>query len=270
MVDRIQEQLMALGLNRYEAATYLALLERRSYTPARVAVRAGIPRQRIYDVLAALCSRGLAIERHSDGQRHYVAIDPAIALPALIEQRRRQFEHEQATLTEHVQTLLTTLTPAFTAGHEQIDPLDYVDVLLDRRLVFERALALAQSAEREISVCFKLPLLGDRESNFAEVAEPLRRGVRYRALYERSALANPNLRAWVTQFVEWGQQARMVETLPLKVNLYDRRIALLSLQDPVTGALSLTALCVTHPNFSVFLQGAFEQLWSDAEPFQPT
>jgi sugar-specific transcriptional regulator TrmB len=204
MIDRTQEQLMALGLNRYEAATYLALLEHRGFTPVQVAVRAGVPRQRIYDVLASLCARGLAIERHSDGQRRYVAVDPAIALPALIEQRRQQFEHEQATLTEGLQTLLAMLTPTFAAGNDQIDPLDYVDVLLDRRLVVERALALAQSAEREICVCFKLPLLGDRAANLAEVAEPLRRGVRYRALYERSILDDAERREWVRQFVEWG------------------------------------------------------------------
>ena len=68
MTDRVQDQLMALGLNRYEAATYLALLEHRGFTPVQVAVRAGVPCQRIYDVLASLCARGLAIERHSDGQ----------------------------------------------------------------------------------------------------------------------------------------------------------------------------------------------------------
>ena len=269
MTDRVQDQLMALGLNRYEAATYLALLEHRGFTPVQVAVRARVPRQRIYDVLASLCARGLAIERHSDGQRRYVAIDPAIALPALIEQRRQQFEHEQAALTEGLQTLLAMLTPTFAAGNDQIDPLDYVDVLLDRRLVVERALALAQNAEREICVCFKLPLLGDRAANLAEVAEPLRRGVRYRALYERSILDDAERREWVRQFVEWGQQARLIESLPLKVNLYDRRIALLSLQNPTTGALSFTALCVTHPSFGLFLQAAFEKLWSDAEPFQP-
>ncbi len=258
---------MALGLNRYEATTYLALLEHRGFTPVQVAARAGVPRQRIYDVLASLCARGLAIERHSDGQRRYFAVDPTVALPALLDERRRQFEHEQAALADSMHTLLESLSPVFTSGHNQIDPLDYVDVLLDRRLVVERAIDLARSAEREICVCFKLPLLGDRAANFAEVVEPLQRGVRYRALYERSALSDAELRAWVRQFVAWGQQARVVETLPLKVNLYDQRIALLSLHDPVTGTLSLTALCVTHPNFSAFLQGAFEQLWRDAEPF---
>lgn len=266
MVDRTLEQLMALGLNRYEAATYLALLEHRGFTPAQAAVRAGVPRQRIYDILASLCARGLAIERHSDGQRRYFAVDPAVALPALMDARRRQFEHEQKALAEGMQSLLATLNPIFAAGHDQIDPLDYVDVLLDRRLVVERALELASSAEREICVCFKLPLLGDQAANFAEVAKPLQRNVRYRAIYERAALADPELSGWVQQFVMWGQQARVVENLPLKVNLYDRRVALLSLQDPVTGALSFTALCVTHPNFGAFLQGAFEKLWEDAEP----
>ncbi len=268
MNDQTLEQLMALGLTRYEAATYLTLLEHRSFTPAQAAARAGIPRQRIYDVLASLCARGMAIERHIDGQRRYVAVEPATALPALIDERRRQFESEQASLTASAQTLLATLAPLFRAGHHQIDPLDYVDVLLDRRLVVERAIALASHAEREICVCFKLPLLGDQTSNFAEVINPLQRGVGYRTLYERHHLADPELRAWIDQFRRWGQQARVVETLPLKVNLYDQRAALLSLQDPLTGTLSMTALCVTHPSFATFLQSAFEHLWAKAEPLE--
>jgi HTH-type transcriptional regulator, sugar sensing transcriptional regulator len=61
--DEQIEQLSGLGLTRYEAAAYAALLGRQGFTPAQVAARAGVPRQRIYDVLASLGARGLCIER---------------------------------------------------------------------------------------------------------------------------------------------------------------------------------------------------------------
>jgi sugar-specific transcriptional regulator TrmB len=260
------EQLAALGLTRYEAAAYAALLGRRGYTPVQVAAHAGVPRQRIYDVLASLCARGLAVERHGGGQRHFSAVDPAAALPALVAERRRQFEAEQEHMQAQAEALVGALAPAFSAGSDMADPLDYVEVILDRRRVAERAVQLAEAAEREICVLFKAPLVGGRDENLAEVRVPRERGVRYRALYERALLDEPEVAAWAAQFRRWGQEARAVEALPIKCNLYDGRVALLSLQDPVTGTPSLTALCVTHPGLAQTLALAFEGLWARGEP----
>ena len=47
----------------YEAKAYLALLRRDSFTAAQVARLGGLPRQRIYDVLASLVEKGLAVGR---------------------------------------------------------------------------------------------------------------------------------------------------------------------------------------------------------------
>jgi hypothetical protein len=264
------EQLAALGLTRYEAAAYAALLGRRGYSPAQVAAHAGVPRQRIYDVLASLSTRGLCVERHVAGQRHYYAVDPSAALPALLDERRRQFEAEQEHLRLQSGALIDALAPAFSVGSDMADPLDYVDVILDRRRVAERAVQLAQTAEREIRVLFKAPLVGGRDENMAEVQLPRERGVRYRTLYERALLDDPEVAGWVAQFQRWGQEARAIDSLPIKCNLYDGRIALLSLQDPVTGTPSLTALCVTHPGLAQTLAIAFEGLWARGEALGPS
>src|SRR5262249_24498449 len=55
------EQLTQLGLTTYEAKAYLALLRRDSFAAADAARVAGVPRQRIYDVLATLVEKGLAV-----------------------------------------------------------------------------------------------------------------------------------------------------------------------------------------------------------------
>jgi HTH-type transcriptional regulator, sugar sensing transcriptional regulator len=264
--DEQIEQLSGLGLTRYEAAAYAALLGRQGFTPAQVAARAGVPRQRIYDVLASLGARGLCIERVNGGQRSYYAVDPAVALPTLVEERRRQAEAEQARLLNQAQGLIASLAPFYSAGSDVGDPLEYVDVLLDPRRVAERAVQLAQVAEREICVLFKRPLISSAEENMTEVREPTSRGVRYRVIYERAMLDDPELRTWVRQFRAWGQEARVVDELPIKCNLFDERVALLSLQDPITGKPSFTALCVTHPGFTRMLTLAFEGLWQQGEP----
>ena len=55
--------LVQLGLTNYEAKAYHALLQRGSSTASQVAELSGLPRQRIYDVLAGLVAKGLASAR---------------------------------------------------------------------------------------------------------------------------------------------------------------------------------------------------------------
>lgn len=82
------ENLVDLGLTRYQAAVYLALMDRQDFTPAQIATRAQVPRQRIYDVLASLCDRGLCLERHSGRQRIFQAVEPSQALPTLLQENK--------------------------------------------------------------------------------------------------------------------------------------------------------------------------------------
>ncbi|MGH7539935.1 MAG: helix-turn-helix domain-containing protein, partial [Gemmatimonadota bacterium] len=51
------ERLQRLGLTSYEARAYLALLRRDSSTAAETARLAGLPRQRVYDVLSSLVEK---------------------------------------------------------------------------------------------------------------------------------------------------------------------------------------------------------------------
>src|SRR5215469_8371558 len=57
------ERLVRLGLTRYEARAYVALVRRDASTPAEVARMAGVPKPRIYDVLQSLVGKGLAANR---------------------------------------------------------------------------------------------------------------------------------------------------------------------------------------------------------------
>jgi hypothetical protein len=57
--------------------------------------------------------------------------------------------------------------------------------------------------------------------------------------------------------------------LPLKVQLFDDEVALLSMQDPVGGPPSFTALSVRHRGMVAFLAMAFERLWEASEPLGP-
>ena len=82
-------QLVRLGLTSYEARAYIALTGRDSFTAAQVARVAGLPRQRIYDVLGSLVQKGLAVARPGSVVK-YAATEPSLALELLMATRREE------------------------------------------------------------------------------------------------------------------------------------------------------------------------------------
>ncbi|GMQ78694.1 MAG: hypothetical protein BMS9Abin02_1224 [Anaerolineae bacterium] len=96
LVENNVPQLTSLGLKKYEARAYLALLGHEKSSAVEVANRAQVPRQRIYDVLASLIDWGI-VETTDGRPLRYTARHPAIALPSMLEVRRSQqlAEHER-------------------------------------------------------------------------------------------------------------------------------------------------------------------------------
>ena len=260
------DTLTPLGLTRYEAAVYLALLERRDFTPTQVAARAQVPRQRIYDVLASLCDRGLCIEHHSGRQRLFQAVDPARALPTLLQTKQQQYEAELARQQQQTAAIVAALAPLYTSGHGTQDPLAYIEILSEPNRIAERGSQLAQSARHTICVFFTSPSLLSHEEGLTLVQNPLSRGIQYRTLYEDTVWQDPDSRDFIRQCQTWGQQVRFVPAVPFKMQLFDTQVTLLSLQDPLAGTPSFTALSISHPGLAQMLQIAFESLWQQGTP----
>lgn len=111
MPDIGPERLTAIGLSKYEACAYLALLGHDDATAVEIADRASVPRQRIYDVLNSLRDKGLIVIRDGRPVRHS-AHPPAIALPAMLEVRLRLQARENERIARLVQELIPELETA--------------------------------------------------------------------------------------------------------------------------------------------------------------
>jgi sugar-specific transcriptional regulator TrmB len=105
------ERLMAIGLSKYEACAYLALLGHDDSTAVEVADRASVPRQRIYDILNSLRDKGLIVIKDGRPVR-LSAHPPAIAFPAMLEARLRHQTRENERLARLVQELILELETA--------------------------------------------------------------------------------------------------------------------------------------------------------------
>ncbi len=259
--------LAGLGLNAYESGAYLALLSRSGQSSTEVAARAKVPRQRVYDVLRSLETKGLCAARDTS-PKTYFPTDPATALPALSAQRAAELDRERVRTAALAEAMAGRLAPLFLAGKGENDPLQYVEALADPGRIAVRATEMAAAARSHVNSLIARPLIITSEQNRRFLRVPLDRGVRYRALYERSALDDPELSAWMAELSGKGQEIRIVASLPVKMQAFDDEVALLSMQDPVGGTPSFTALAIRHRGAVALLNLAFERLWDEGSPYE--
>jgi sugar-specific transcriptional regulator TrmB len=254
------ERLQRLGLTSYEARAYLALLRRDSSTAAETARLAGLPRQRVYDVLSTLVEKGLASTRPGRAVK-YAATSPEQALERLVAQHRQQL----AELERDTSSMIDSLTPAYLAGQEHTDPLEYIEVLRDRSAINERFAELEAGIKNEILVFTKPPYatpVHEHEEGLEVVST-----YRARSVYEFSAFDDMRFARGVRRYIDAGEEARFVDELPLKLVVIDEQIVMFGIEDPVAGSSILTMIVVEHPSLAQLLKLAFEAVWETALTF---
>ena len=253
-------QLTRLGLTSYEAKAYLSLIKRDSFTAAQVARQAALPRQRIYDVLASLMQKGLAVARPGTVVK-YSATPPEIAINMLVQAHRQELlEMEQAG-----RTMIDMLKPAYEAGQTHTDPLEYIEVLRDRRAINERFAELQAQVKEEILVFTKPPYATPPQENVDGLT--VSRTHEARAVYEFGVFDDPDVAEGVRQFIEAGEDARFVPELPLKLVIIDETIVMFGMEDPVAGSNDITIVVVEHSSLARVLKTAFDAIWAGGLTF---
>jgi sugar-specific transcriptional regulator TrmB len=252
----VLEQLVRLGLTTYEAKTYLALIKRDSFTAAQVARQAEVPRQRIYDVLGSLVQKGLASTRPGRAVK-YAATPPDRAIGGLVAQQRAQVDALERDASE----MVTSLLAEYAAGQRETDPLEYIEVLRDRRAINERFDELQRSIQREILIFTKPPYAKAPQENVEGLA--VLRSHEARSVYEYSLFEDSEAAQGVRMFIEQGEKARFVPELALKLAIIDETTVMFGMEDPVANSSDLTIVVVEHPSLARILKVAFEAVWSE-------
>ena len=259
--DQIQ-QLTQLGLNVYEAKAYAALLGKDSFSATQVADRSRVPRQRIYDILASLLERGLAISRPSRQGTRYAAVAPTLALNALLEHEQQRLDQ----LRSVAGSLSSALSVQYQEGQAENSPLEYIEVLRGGSAINQRFAEIQANCQREILIFTKPPYAQQPQDNL-EGLNMLRRSVEARSLYEYEVLDHETTRQAIGFFVEHGEQARFVAHLPLKLVIVDEEIVMFALEDPIAGRTDLTIMVIEHKQLAQLVKLAFESLWDAGETF---
>lgn len=251
--------LVDLGLTRYEARAYLALIGRSDATPAEIARMASIPRQRAYDVLASLGERGLVQLVPGQAVR-YRAQPPDHVIELLVAVRRRELDR----LAQSSTGMAEQLQSLFQRGQDVGNPFDYVEVLRDREHAVERVQQLWTDARHEVLTFVHPPYLGASTPSNAEVPP----GIVQRSIYEMSILDDPAMTERVRTWAHLGEQIRLTTELPLKMTVVDGRSVAFNMPDSAEGDGSVTTLVVQHAALAATLKIAFESLWAQGSSLE--
>jgi DNA-binding CsgD family transcriptional regulator/sugar-specific transcriptional regulator TrmB len=256
--------LEVFGVDRQVESVYLALLEHPAAGVRDIAHMLDIREDDVHDALDKLADLSL-VGPQRDGQGTIHLISPDVALSYLVArekarllQRQHQVENSRAAIATLIAKLSAERAPApATAALAQVFGLDAIRAKLAE---------LAYNTERQV---LSLMPDGPQTVENLEASKPLDemllgRDVEILTIYLDSVRNDPQNRGYVRWLVDLGGQVRTTAVLPLRLVVFDRRIAVV----PINPGRSETGAAIVEGNGPVAAMCAlFDQLWATSEPY---
>ncbi len=264
--QRFWRRLQQIGLNAYEARSYLVLIGHPRFKALELAARAHVPRQKIYEVLDSLVEKGFA-QVVQEKTKLFSAVEPALAIPAYIGRKRQLLEQELTDQARLAEGLVHDLTAAYSEGRGGRGTLDFLRIVSDPEQTaaqYRRMLSEVQSEYLEFS---RPPYAVD------PLEEQLVKQARLRGVCCRLLLGSEPLdaehRQRLEDYLAAGVEVRQADSLPMKLALFDGRQGLVALLDPVITKPTWTSVVFDHAGFGQAMKGLFEEYWQRSRVLAP-
>jgi sugar-specific transcriptional regulator TrmB len=249
-----------LGVSPLEDEIYRALLRHDGLRLADLSTRLGRQSRTLAQPLRSLIDKGMAT--HSlDRTPHYFAIPPDIAVEALIASSQRSEEVRQRQARAAAARLSAS---ADARGHRRVADARLVEIL-SAEATAQMFVLMHRTAQSEMLSLTRPPML---ISNINEpdhlLFECLARGVSCRALVDSDLLAMPGWLEHMRDNTSRGEECRVAPSLPFKLIVADRKIAIIPLD---LARPDGPVLLVRSSSLLEALCEVFELLWRNATPF---
>lgn len=245
-------------LDAREEQAYRLLVGLSAAKAADLAEVAELPQHEAAEVLQRLQAKGLVAVQPAD-EPVFRALPPDVALGTTLLRRQESLEAARKTVA--------ALSEEFRASASRRDAHHLVEVIVGAATLRERLRDLQESAREEILwFCRANPLAMQGADNTEEYGA-LSRGVRYRAIYERALLETPGELDTIAEGVGWGEEARTLPTLPVRLAIVDRSTAICPLvRDDEMSIGEPTAAVIGRGQLLDALLALFESHWEQATP----
>ncbi len=260
--------LIEIGLTEREAKVYLTMLTRRMFTAVELQKAVSIPRTKIYEVLHKLVNRGICKEKNLGRNKIYEAVEPKLAM----EQIYKTYQSDLNRKKELIDNVSEVFTPIFQNSKSIINPLEFIDVMKEKAQIHKRYTACVRNTKREMLTLNKGPYACDNNERLNEQEDEefklLRRGGSTKDIYEYNELKEVDwLIDSVNKSVKFGQQARLVERLPIKMLIFDQEKVMFALEQPAQLPGQLTMIYIEHKQLAEACSMLFYYLWDQGEDF---
>ncbi|MDH6221566.1 helix-turn-helix transcriptional regulator [Streptomyces pseudovenezuelae] len=244
----------AVGVSAFDERVYQSILHQPDAGAGGWTLLSGATPAELREACDRLLALGLLQPPDSMGGLR--AVDPRVAIRALIRRRETESELVAATAEE--------MATAYEAGLLREEPSRLIEVASGEGAIAARLEEMYARAEHEVCLFDTPPYLAPPAPQVDLQADLLKRGIVSRGIYAATALEDPNAlsRAW--NMVELGEQARVLPSVPLKLLVVDGRRALLPLTSSAAGGYC--AVVVWHSAVTEALQKLFELAWRQASP----
>src|SRR5881397_1301194 len=125
---RFWQRLQAMGLNAYEARSYLVLVGHPRFKALELAARAHVPRQKIYEVLDSLVEKGFA-QVVQEKTKLFSAVEPSLAIPGYLGRKRQTLEQELTDNGRAGSALIDDLGTLYSEGQGGRGTLDFLRIV---------------------------------------------------------------------------------------------------------------------------------------------
>jgi sugar-specific transcriptional regulator TrmB len=258
---RLWQSLQAMGLNAYEARSYLVLAGHPRFKALELAARAHVPRQKIYEVLDSLIEKGFA-QVVQEKTKLFSAAPPDQAIPSYLARRAQALEHQLADQARTARATIDDLMAAYLEARGGRSTLDYLRIVGDPGQIASQFRKMLAEARAEY-VEFSRPPYAVDPLDAELVIQARARGVSCRVLVERGTLDAAHEK-FLAQYQAAGVVVRQVEKVPMKVAVFDARQGLIALLDPVITRPAWTSVMFDHAGMAEAVKGLFEDYWRRA------
>lgn len=248
--------LTRLGLTAFDERCYLQLLKTPRASTDALATHVEAAHAEVTRAVTRLRRVGLVhVAEEADGLQ---PAPPDVAVEALVVRERRELERARLAAAELAETYQRRHVP-------DPDTASLVEIVHGEEAMLQRFRQMLAVVQSEMLVLDRPPVYTAPEEERSEEAELLQR-VRLRAIHERRALDDPRAAARLRTLVELGEEARVTRSLPLKLAIADRKLAMISLQpeEPARPAAVLVHPC----GLLDALCELFALLWEQATPIR--
>jgi DNA-binding CsgD family transcriptional regulator len=239
-----------LGLTSDQEAVYVALVDVSSATADDLRERCpGIP---VKPAVAALENVGL-VSRLAGAPVRYAAAPPDVALELLARAREQDLARARLSVAH--------LAARYRQARVTAQPHEVIEVVTSREATARRWEQLQRSARHQVRSFDRPPYVSSSPSANPVEEEMLAAGVAFRCVYHPAGFAIPGRPAAIRGMIAAGEQARVTESVPVKMFIADDQLGLIPLE--VDGSAE-SSLIIRASSMLDTLIALFELVWERA------